>query len=466
LELIRDEAGATRADISIWPRYGTAYGLGSTGLLWAARKFSITYEQAQDEYGYEKEGMKPTDTVEIIDWWDTQNNAIMVDGKERAKPPTPNGQSFCPVFRINVGTCPEIIMDTDKDALSNQGQSIFETTATLSENRNRLYSDILTLIHRNVKQPLVSETQDGERVLDADVLQVNKTAEIPLKLGEKIYPLLPQQMPPDAGTMLGIISEESEKGGFSSLSWGQTRRGLSGYAVNLLQAADGSTLMPFIVALQHAYQTICDTIIKQFGAGSWPSVRVRGRNNKGKQFGYPKLVEIKPADIDPEWLPEITIEAIFPRDDAQRVQIASILHQSKMMSLRHIWTKHLGVDDPDAERQQMNKEFGYELPTVKLWLAYIEAMDAEDYDLAANILVEARKITQLNEPPTEQAGQNPAMGGALNAPPSPMPNQAMGAFEQMAMQEGGGIPPSGMQGMSSNVMPSELMGGMPGGAMG
>ncbi|XUX01216.1 MAG: hypothetical protein TUN42_04300 [Dehalogenimonas sp.] len=461
--VFKDTEGVTRADSVFWPRHETAYSQGSKGLIWAAHKYQVTYERAQDEWGFVKEGTPADKMIDVIDWWDTQNNGVLLDGTTWGKPLTAHGLDYCPVFRLCVGSCPVLAMANDTLSANNQGQSIFETTANLATSRNRLYSDMLTLVHRAVKQPLVTETHEGESILNGDAMQVSKTAEIPVKLGEKIYPLMPNTMPPDTAALLGIINGENEKGGFSPLSWGQTQRALSGYATNLLQSADGSILMPYLTAVGQAYQTICVTIIKQFGNGSFPGIKVKGRDSKGQQFGYPKPIEIKPADIDPDWIPEVTLEAVFPRDDAQKVQIASILKQSRLMSDRSIQTKTLGVDDPEAERRQMVKEVGYNLQTVQLWLAYIAAVDSEDYDLAANILVEARKATQLPGPPMEQA--NAAAGGALNMPPSPLPNQAFSPLKQMALEQGGGIPPNGMNGMDNSVLPPEAMGGPPGGAV-
>jgi len=143
----------------------------------------------------------------------------------------------------------------------------------------------------------------------------------------------------------------------------------------------------------------------------------------------------------------------LPKDDAQNFQLAKMARDGEIPLLADetIRAEFLGVRDVDLESEKIAGEWADQLIINRLWKAYLNALADENPMKAQNILAELRRVMMATGQAT--GGQGGGGGGAM----SPTAQAAMGS-------PGAGLPPTAT-GVPASTMPSEMMGGMPGGAM-
>lgn len=454
--LYKNEYGETVPDITPFDRYNFAYEKGRTGLLWAVhRRTAVPAASILDEYGVEI----GKDKVDLLDYYDGVNNAVVADG-QFLKKPTPHGCNYTPVFLINAGYTPSTWGSVSEQTPGLYiGESIYAANRAVYPIINKVVSDLATLVRRGVKPPMVRKTIGGRGGnIDTDPFGVEKAAFIDLDLNESISPLIPPSMPQDASALMGILSEEEQLGAFPKVSYGQVGQRMSGFAINQLMGATETTATPFIDALNRAYQMACLSLLDQFADGGWEGVAVRGKDSKGQAFGVPMPDEIQPMDIVKGWHPEISLTPILPKDDAQNYQMAMVAKQADLLSTRSIQDAILGVEDTDMEEKLQRLEWASKnIPLVRLFQSYLDAVEANDPDTAKNILIEVRRVFP-------QMGANGAAGGAQ--PPVPPRPLTSNPTQQASMESPGvGIPVQDMGGMPPSTLPPEALGGMPPGAL-
>lgn len=440
--VFKEEKGETNPDGKIWDIYSTAYGEGKKGLAWAAHTYKITRDQAKSIFG---KTINKND-IDVIDFWDEENNGVIVD-TEWAIELKPHGLDYCPVFVVETTSMPTVEHSSYTHTSALRGESCFAQNRDLYPVQSKTISDYLTMVRRGVKVPLGIWSVSGDTI-DEDIWQTEKAATVYFNPDTIVKPLLEPAMPKDAAVVVNIVSSEVQRGGLSHVSEGQLGTRLSGFAINQLRSDITVIIAPFAEAMARTYKVLSMELLKQFGAGGFKPIEARGRTSRNVPFGLPKAIKIRPSMIEPTWFPEVTVEPVLPTDDAQRWQLARMAKEMGMMSDKSIRTDMLGIKDNMLEEDRIAREFGLGLPLVRLFDAYMAAWAAGDLMRAANIRTEAERLLGAG-----------AMGGGQGQARQPT------GLEQASMgMPGAGVPPAGM-GVPSSTMPSEMMGGLPGGAM-
>lgn len=255
--------------------------------------------------------------------------------------------------------------------------------------------------------------------------------------------------------MVQILSGELQRGGLPHTSFGELGFRLSGFAINQLQSSIETTFLPVKETLNRAYKIAAMQLTTQFAdqkTGSFPPIKIRGRTSRGEVFGVPETITVSPSDIKGDWHPEVRLDAVLPKDDAQRYYLANLARQGEtpLLSLRTIRDKLLEVEDPDLEQELLDEEWAAQLPITRLFNALKRAIFDDDLMGAQNIIAQLEML---------QAGTKTGSGGAGVTVPEG------GLAEMAGGMEGVGMP-SGETGLPSSILPSESLGGLPGGAAG
>jgi len=440
--------GKTFPSINILDLYNTSYQEGEDGLEWVAYTYKITKEQAKNIYGVS--GSR--DLIEVTDYWNTEQHGVIVQNQWQV-PLYDHGKGHCPIFILRAGSLPQVYQEDYEETLSEIGQSLFAPNRHIYPILNKTLSDLHTLVRRGVKPPMGYWSETGRETIDEDIYKVEKAATVPFKIGEEFKPLITPTMPLDAGTTLNWDSGEIQRGGLSHVAHGEVSTRLSGFAISQLNAAVETTVIPFAQCVERGYQIIALELPEQYSGSKLAPISVLGRDSHGTAFGFKEQLKIKPADVAGDWKPEVTLEPMFPKDDAQSVQIAQMLRQgpTPLLSDETIMAEYLKVRDPDLEKQKLSREWASQLIVNRLWAAYQAAVvEAGAGSIeASNILAELQRVmTQTGLAPGGQ-GQQGQM--------SPSEAEGMGT-------PGAGVAP-GATGVPTSTMPPEAMGGFPPGAL-
>jgi len=446
--MYKNKAGQTIVDMRAWDLYNTTYQIGGAGTIWSTNIRTAPKAEVEKEYDVDIPGTTP---VEVYDHWDEKYNGVFVNN-QWLKEPELHGQDTCPVHIIQAGSMPPVTHDKYLYSNIHRGESIYSLNRLEYPMMNKIVSDYATIVRRGVKTPLGYWSAGAEKTLDEDIYQVEKGAAVALDstTGEKIEPLIQPTMPQDAKYLVDVMSGEEQRGGLSHVALGELGFRLSGFAINQLVANISTVIEPFVVCVEKALNVSLTTLLKQYATGKYPALQVRGRDSKQQIFGYPEAETIKPKDIKGDWHPEIRLVPVMPKDDAQRYQLAHLARTDGTMSLDTIQDTLLGIDDPALEQGKMAREWADNLVINRLFDAYMSYVADGQQDKAENTRIELQRVLSM------QAQQGMKGQGTP---------EGMSALGQESMGNPGVGVPGAEVGMSPEALPSEMLGGMPGGAM-
>ena len=455
----------TIPEVVVWDIHDTAYLQGAKGLVWGACTQQIPLAVAREEFGMTSFGADAIttvpaslstgaqQTVALVDWWNKKENGIIIGG-QWAKKPEAHGLDYCPIFIFHVGPMPNVTSGKFADTYKLRGESVYASNRNIYPVINHVLSDQLTLVHRGVKPPLVMYSVTGKKTIDSDIYQSDKTATLSMRVNEKIEPLVPVSMPGDTKPLLDFTSIDEQKGGLPATTYGQLGFRLSGFAINQLQSSLTTVVTPFVSALKRSYTVMCKELMRQF-TDSFKSIKVKGKTSRGASFGYPMAEEISSKDLKRDWLPEVNLKPDIPEDEAQKFYLANLARQGELPLLSDLTIRDeiIGIKDPMLEENKVLEQSALMMTRIRLKRVFDALLARGAIDEAIAVWAEIQQITL--------AGEQQGKGGGANVPPGGMP----GPLEQMAgASPGAGMPP-GETGAPTHVMPSESLGGMPGGAM-
>lgn len=447
--VFKNDKGETIADIAPWDIYNVAYWTDAEGISLGVNRRVITKEEAKSRFNYDA----PAKLLTIYDCWDKTDNGIFCDARW-LKEPTPHGASHCPIFIVGAGSTPVVSRTGFTDTQQYQGESILAENRDLYPAINKSMSDYLTIVRRGVMVPLGFWSSGGDKTLDIDIWQVEQGTTVPLDSDrdEKIAPLITPSMPADALPLMSWLQAEEERGGFSPLALGQINLNsrMSGYAINNLQSATAMKIIPYVECLNRIYRASLVSLLEQYKAKPWNPLKVWGRSSRNQVFGTPRPISISPDDIEVDWNVEVELTPVFPKDDAQRYELARLATQGEkpLLSVKGAQEQIIQVEDPDLENEHISDEWANALPLVRLLKAYQAAVVDNDTVKAETILAEVRRImTALYGTGAQAGGQAPVEG------------QATAPQEMFRRTAGAGIP-SGATELSPEVLPPETLGGV------
>lgn len=445
----KDGSGKTVVSIVPWDIYNVAFWVDDLGICKAIHRRIATKEEVKSLYNYTSSTKQTT----LYDCWDNKDNGVICEGNW-VKQPNPHGHDCCPVFIISAGALPQASRTGVIDTGVYQGESILAENRNIYPMINKTMSDYLTLVRRGVMVPMGIWSSGGTKTMDINIWQVEDGAFVPMDSdrNEKIEPLIKETMPADAAPMMSFLRDEEERGGFSPLALGMIdlNSRMSGYAINNLQSATATRVIPFIECLNRAYKVVMLSAIQQYVSKPWAPIKVWGRTSKNQVFGVPMPVQIAPKDISDKYNIEITLVPVFPKDDAQRYELARLATQGDkpLISVKSAQEDILGLEDTDLEGEHIANEWSDALPLIRLLKAYKAALADKDEMRADTVLAEVKRVMAelMGQAGQPAEGANPVAAKA-NAP------QAM--FQE---NPGMGIP-SGATGLRPQTMPPEILGG-------
>ncbi len=446
----KNEEGETEIDITPWDIYNTSYGVAGDKMLWAARTYKISYQEAKALYNATS---ATSQDVEITEYWDSEKYGTILNAQWAEGSPHTHDCGHCPVFIVRVGATPIVSQENYTFAPIHVGESVFSNNRDLLPVLNKVLSNYVTVVQRGVKTPLGIWSADGRTTIDEDIWQSEKAASVAFSSDVKVAPLLQPTMPADAAALLNLVLGDIQRGGLPHSAWGMVADRTSGYALNQINAAMMTIGVPFVQALEKMYRLACLEIISQYSKKNVPAIKVRGRTGKDAPFGYPFAETIERETIKGDWHPEIRVVPVLPKDDAQKAQLANMYRQGDipLLSTDTIRGEILEIPDPDLEREKVDREWAESLIINRLWKAYVATLREGDRDAANNILAELRRLMGGQQRQGTGYGQN------IIAQP--------GTKRGLEMA---GTPGSGAEvptNVPSSTLPPESLGGMPPGAM-
>lgn len=394
--LVYPQKDKTVFDVLVWDIIHTTWESGFNGLLWAANKRKLTRSQVYSEYGIEVKGKD----AELVDWWDEERNAIIIEG-EFAKSPQAHNLGHVPVFIGAVGSMPTLQTRTFDSTIQYRGDPVWSAARGLYEPFNKITSRTMDIYERSVAGSLVHKSRMGDKAIDGDPYRTYQ--EIKIAEDESIMPLETPKAPPETAILHAIISTDIQQSTLPyPLAYGGTRQAMSGAALGILQESTRSVYNPRTGLIEQAYTWLCEEFLRQYVERGAQVVQLKGFKPDGKFFA----VKVKPKEIDPEWYIMVRCQPRLPRDRQGEIMMALAATSKRapddiaLISKQTAREDILQLRDPDAEEDKVLEEIGQALPPIMAAkiAAALKARGKEEL---------ARDVMMLLNPQAGQRAQGP-----------------------------------------------------------
>jgi hypothetical protein len=416
----KDEDGneSTSVDITPWDPLYTYWEVGGRrGLKWACHVTRKTREEIMAEWSIEIdpkdeepsifEGHRQSDdSFDVYDYFDDENNIVVVETGAELKKETKHGAPRTPCFIIPVGAMPYIQSGDGHEGIEHVGESVFAANRELYEKVNEVLSTWFELVSRSKNPPIAFESESGDKTLEENPWQAG--SEIALARGEKISSLDLLEMSKDTGALFGLISSELQRGGIPNVAFGELQFQLSGFAIGNLGNNIEGVLQGRIRAMRDAYKMMCDLAVDTFGSGKYKSIELSGRTRGRDYFSE----TITPEQVKKGGRMVYELVPILPQDDMQKWTIAQIAQKAEMAPDRWIRENILQMSDSDGITDLMltqRAERG--LPQAQMFILMEAAARAGQEQIAKFYFEELLKTMHKAMNPTPDMGGPGVPGG-------------------------------------------------------
>ena len=440
--LTKRDDGTTYVDISPWDPMHTYWGVGADGLDWACYKIQKGRTEIEQEYGVRLSGeatdRDDEDWLYVYDYYDKEENIVVVGNGQVVKKATPHGSPNVPVFIGPVGATPPVQAlseHTDiETTIEDFGESVFKSSRDVYEKNNLMMSIMLELTARARRQGLKIKSRDGSKTLDEDPYK--EGTEISLAQGEDIEPLGLLEMSRETQGFMGVLTGDMQRGTLPHSIYGDLQFQLSGFAINTLRQGIDSVLQPRMEALEDCYMKLCMLLCDQYMSGNFRAMELSGVDMNRNYFDE----IITPESIEMAKDIQITFVGQLPQDDMSKMSMAQIAREGPNPLLPDIFIrdKILGLQDTDSIDNAIKEQEATELlPEAKLFTLMQSAEERGRDDLAQlylgellYILKQKMMMRQQQDMQSQQmgmqgGGQSPN-GAGPTADPRVMPNAGMG----------------------------------------
>lgn len=443
--LVYQLKGRTVFDVLVWDILHTTWEKGKHGLLWGANKRKLYKAQIKAEYGFDING----EDAELIDWFDEERNAIIIDNAW-AKKPKAHKIGHCPVGIFSVGSMPTIQTQKFESTLQHRGHSVWAASRNLYEPMNKLTSRTMDRYEASVVGSIVHKSKDGKAALKDGVDPFRTFQEIKIAEDESIQPLMVPGAPPETAIIHSIIDKDMDQSTLPyPLSYGGTRAAETGVALGIRIDQTKSVYSPRTSTLEQAYTWLCEELLGQFNERISQKTTMRGFKPDGKFFS----LQVKPKEIDPAWYVVVSVQPKLPRDKQAELQMALAATMRRGPGMPPITSMHTAredfahLKDPDAEDDKILEEMGEDLEPIKIARIAAALKERGKEDLAQEVLMllkppGARPQPQM--PPELLAAAVEAL--AMNPETAPIAQaimQVMGVTPPGQEPPPGGPPPGG-----------------------
>jgi hypothetical protein len=447
--LRKDEDESTVVDITPWDPRFTMYKVGGKGLIWAINKSRKSREDIKDTWGIDlasEDGVeaKPEDMFAVYDYYDRQDNTLVVRDAVLKKPQE-HGSPRTPVVVGSVGQQPLMWDDEIDDMIKDWGESIYDQDRNIYPKNNLVMSILLEHVKRSRKQPLIVESPDGTKTLEGDPWV--EGTEISVAQGEKITVLDALRAAPEVGAFAGLVSGELQRGSLPYSAFGELQFQLSGFAINSLRQGMSTVLEPLTIALKDFYLDTIELLSDQYATESFAAFEVSGRDRDRNFFSE----KITPKVVKEAGNVEIKILAELPQDDTTKMALAQQgrAGPTPLLPDRFIREEILGIQDADLMGDALLEQMAERAsPLAATWTLMKASAEMGREDLARIYFGEALNIMRQQQ--TQGAGpQEPSPNGTVTEasqalmPNNVAPSQAQGVPQVAPTPQAGPLVPPG-----------------------
>lgn len=447
--LVYPQKDKTVFDVLLSDLLHTTWEEGPNGLLWGNNKRPLTKAQITAEYGIDI----TASSADLYDWWDEENNAIIIDGKF-VKKPTKHHIGHVPMFIASVGSMPTILNKDGTANLKEKFQSIYSAARGLYEPFNKIASTTMDIYERSKAGSIKHTSKDGKKKLAPGVDPYLTFTEIALSEGETIEPLTLPDIPQAIAVIHALVDRDISQSTLPyPLAYGGTQQAMSGAALSVLVENTRSVFTPRTSAGEQVYTWLCEELLSQYSRNGAKAANLQGYDGKGDFFS----TKVKPKDINPEWFVSVTWRPQLPRDKEAEIMMAKAATTPgpdgmPLLSKNTAYEDIMHLKDPDAEQDKIYEQTAEGLKPImvsrivealvargkpelaKDVLALLNPQAAQAPQLPPNMIMAA--IEALSQSPETQPlaeAMAKAMGGQQGAPQGTQPGQP---------GQGGAIPPN------------------------
>ena len=462
-----DGTETTSVDITPWDPLYTYWEVGGRrGLKWACQVTEKTREEILAEWGIEigdadvepnifEDDRQSLDTFKVYDWFDEEENIVVVETGSELKKATKHGAPRTPCFIVPVGAMPYIQGENGVEGIEHVGESVFSANRDLYEKVNEVLSTWLELVSRSKNPPVVYESETGDKTLEDNPWEAG--TEVDISRGDKISALDLLEMSKDTGALMGLLASETQRGGLPSVAYGELSFQLSGYAIGNLGNNIEGTLQGRIRAMRDAYKLICDIAIDTYVTSKYKAMELAGRTRNRDYFSE----TITPEQVKNGGRMVYDLVPILPKDDMQKWQMAQMARDGETPMAPDPWIREhiLEMEDADGITDLVLTQVAQRgLPQAQMFTLMEAAAKAGNEQIAKFYFEELMKLMFKAMNPTPQLGAPPP-GGAPGAPGVGGPPSATDPLALLA-----GINPEVLTPAAMGVPPqapgAEQLGGM------
>jgi len=434
---------------------------GSKGLRYVAVRRQQLAGEVLDEWGEqavqvlgERQDDEPV-TVEA--YYDDLYHAVLVDGKF-VKEPTLHGFGFVPWAIAIAGGSPVRITEQDPQQwVAEVGVSIFHGVKQAYRQLNKLLSQLATEVAR-LANPATLYYVDPDEHEEPEPIDLSPGAvNYLIAPKERVEVIRTSPNPSDLSPLVQALQEDLIRGTLPPVLWGQAGPETSGFTVAMLSAAARDALQPVIAGLELLIEEASSLALRLIrdvhGQPLGPLIRDRtGRWLRGEAVGPAEIAEVGDRV-------QARFREVSPRDRAAMAQIAALLTDKKLVSLRTAREEYLGIDNPDRENERVLEELIYgDSEILKEYLVPLSLARFSPDLFQIWLADRARKQAQAQmappaPPPSPPGPPHPGIPPAPGIPPQPAPPQFGPAVFVPSEQAAGpaGMGPEGVSGL--NVPP-------------
>ena len=433
------------------PRY-CMWEMGSDGLIWFCRKFTMTMPQIQKDFGG-MTGLQSKKQHVVYDYWNRTYNGVFIDEsmvmKEMGYHPEWEQETVPIIFGAS-NVQPLIRTDSSNkgDEWLHYGESIFAENRQTWDVYQHLESILWELVARGRKPVIILKSKTGLKTLDMDPFI--EGSELALAEGDELIVVDLQKAAADTSALMAIISGENQRGSFSSIMYGDSPLAISGFAMNTLRSSVSEKVVPVADHEAMVLTQVSNKWVDQFvsGQAGQDGIQLSGIGSNREWFSE----KITPDDLRDLPELEITLTPQMPEDNVQNVQMAVQLAQAgadglPMMSHLRILEKVLQVQDSDLELDTVifeKSKVGH--PLAAIYTLYVSAVAREDEIYAA---IYEQELLRMEAQIVAGGGQEPGfLSNMLQIGPS-----APGFSPQAAPNSVQGQPPPSPGDQQGAVVP-------------
>lgn len=402
----------TYVDITNWDPRNTYWAMGRHGLDWACEKSYKSRQEIIDEYGIDPAVGDPVFSEEdydkeyaVYDWFDDQDNQIIVENLEQLKARTPHGMGVVPVALGFADLRPRFQASKEEGYDVFYGESLYKADRAIFAEQNFLYSVVSELAKRSITQPLMIMSRDGSLTLPGDPRVSGQEVGLSTANEESILPVPPMETVKEFFPFVGIISGMMQRGSFPAPAFGELSFQLSGFAITQLSQGLLAPLTPHIKAVKNVLKQILDILSDAYSSGNFDQMALSGRRQDPGRSYFSE--EISPELVREGGVIEVDIVAQLPKDDTTRVTLAQMLRDGPVPIADDRFVRNmLEFQDPEQMERAVAEQMARRgSPLALAWESYVAASEQEDQDLAAIWWNEFMRIAMLNWLETMQLAQ-------------------------------------------------------------